>query len=300
MYVSLKKKIYKNPFNLVLCSYYNNGQRKYLDLGDKIVIQNDDGIYKEFVITGILEQNPDDVENTNRQMIYTTFEGAEYFDGIADISDVNVTITPSDGFAVRMERSNLVRMGYDGLIYVDSPDNYWILRSNMYDAGVWIEPLFPNFRALTDLTQNMQVWSIIFVAIAGLIIISVTIISTIILLNSRKYEIAVLRSAGMKKSRLVLNYLIEKLAFIWGIAAVSLIIAPFMAKPFTISVFEGIKEFVSVEFFESLTQGINLDLLLKNIGIIFAGTTLVVMLSLVLACINIIRFEPLKIFNKQY
>jgi hypothetical protein len=271
-----------------------------LNLGNKIIIQNNAGIYKEFIITGILEQNPNDVERTNRWMIYTTLESAEYFDNFADLSDMNLTITPSSGFVTQMENNNLIRMGYDGLIYVDHPDNYWNLRTNMYAAGIWIEPLFPNFRIITDLTHNMQIWSIIFITIIGLIIIFVTIIATLILFNTRKYEIAVLRSVGMKKSRLIINYLIEKLTLIWFISIVSLISAQFITRIFTIEVFESIKEFVSVEFFESLTHGLKFELLLQNIGLVFVGTTAVVILSLVLACINIIRFEPLKIFNKQY
>jgi uncharacterized membrane protein required for colicin V production len=104
----------------------------------------------------------------------------------------------------------------------------------------------------------------------------------------------------MKKSRLILNYLIEKLAFIWGIAAVSLIAAQFIAMPFTGRVFESIRDLVAPDMFAALTSGADFRLIAQNIGFVFGGATAVVMLSLILACVNIIRFEPLKIFNKQY
>jgi hypothetical protein len=39
---------------------------------------------------------------------------------------------------------------------------------------------------------------------------------------------------------------------------------------------------------------------MQNVGLVFGGTTAVVMLSLVLACVGIVRFQPLKIFSKQY
>ncbi|MCL2313214.1 MAG: ABC transporter permease [Firmicutes bacterium] len=267
-----------------------------LDLGDKIIIKNDDGIYKEFTVVGIKKQNPNDDINTNRCIIYTTFESAEYFENIVGEKVIGYAIDTDS----RGGNGEIIYPGYDALIYLDSPDNYWDLRSKMINMGVWIEPLFPNFRALINLTQNMQSWSMLFMILTGLIIIFVTIISTVILLNSRKYEIAVLRSAGMKKIRLIANYLIENLAFIWGISIISLITTQFIAPIFTSSIFTGMQDLISVEMYANLTQSANLELIFQTIGIIFGGTTAVVMLSLILVCINILKFEPLKIFNKQY
>jgi len=276
----------------------------YLDIGDIIIIKNDEGIYKKFTIVGIQEEDTANDANTIRRMLYTTLEGAEYFTAIASNASGLSYITAPIGENINHLDFNPLRriyMGLDVLIYLDSPESYFDLRNIMHkEADIIIEPLFPNFRTLINLTQNMQTWSIIFMIIIGLIIISITIISAIILLNNRKYEIAVLRSVGMKKSKLIVSYLIENLAFIWGISIISLITAQFITGIFTGNVFAGIQNLVSPEMFESLTHGANLELLLKNIGIVFGGTTVVVMLSLILACINIIRFEPLKIFNKQY
>jgi ABC-type antimicrobial peptide transport system permease subunit len=121
-----------------------------------------------------------------------------------------------------------------------------------------------------------------------------------ILMNSRKYEIAVLRSVGMKKSRIIVNYLIENLAFIWGLTLIALIAAQFISRIFTGMIFRDIQDLVSPEIFKQLTRSANLELILQNTGLVFGGTAVVVILSLILACINIIRFEPLKIFNKRY
>ena len=54
-----------------------------LNLGDKIVIKSDDGIYKEYTVVGIQKEKPEHDEHTNRRIIYTTFESAEYFDSVA-------------------------------------------------------------------------------------------------------------------------------------------------------------------------------------------------------------------------
>lgn len=271
-----------------------------LDIDDKIILRNDNNIYKEFTVVGIKEQNPTDDINTNRWMIYTTFESAEYFDDINSENNVGYSITTPNMDNNNFDRSEVILLGYDVLIYLDSPDNFYVLREEMINRGVWIEPLFPNFQALLNLTSNMKSWSIIFMILTGLIIVSVTIISTTIFFNTRRYEIAVLRSVGMKKSQLIINYLIENLTFIWGITIISIIAAQFISRIFTDSVFVGMQDIISAENVEKLTQGINVGTLMQNIGLVFGGTTTVVMFSLILACINIIKFEPLKIFNKQY
>jgi putative ABC transport system permease protein len=281
-----------------------------LDLGDKITIKNADGIYKEFTIVGIQAENPDDGIHTNRRKIYTTLESAEYFDTIAAVEGVGTlgySITPITEHNSGRDESNIIRMGYDTLVYLDKPENYYALFNYLINNDININglyfmvyPLFSDFWALTSLARTIQVNMEAFMMLAAFLIIVVTIIVTIILLNNRKYEIAVLRSVGMKKSKLILSYLAENLAFIWSIAFVSLITAQFIAQPFVSRVLEGIHEFVSPEMFEQLTHSANIELILQNIAWVFGGTTAVVMLSLILACINIVRFEPLKIFNKRY
>ncbi len=284
------------------------------ELGDKITIKNNDGIHKEFSVVGIQKQNADDTVDINRRMIHTTLEGAEYFDVIAGefsggisyepiiIEDAGIKYPGDPDFN---KPSRFIIMGYKALLYLDNPDNFFKVNSQLSNKPLHglrfsLTPFFPDFRSLINMTRSLQDASTSFLIIIAFIIICVTIITTVILLNSRKYEMAVLRSVGMKKSRLILNYLIENLIFIWSITAVSLTAAQFIGPIFTNRVFDNMQSMVSVEMFKTLTQGANIELLLQNIGIVFGGMTVFVMLSLVLACINIIRFEPMKIFNKQY
>ena len=281
-----------------------------LDLGDKIIIKNDNGVFKEFEIVGIQTQNPDDDMNTNRRMIYTTLESSEYFRDFImiptgefhNISPVENLIGKSIYYSKENNPANIIFTGYDVLVYLNSYDNLFAVSNtieNMDDYTGMIVPLFSDFGVINSLIKNLWAWSVIFLVLIAFIIVCVTIISTIILLNSRKYEVAVMRSVGMKKSRLIINYLIENLVFVWGISVVSLIIAQFIAPILTENIFIGMKDLVSAETFENLTRVSTLEIW-QNIGLVFGGTTAVVMLSLILACINIVRFEPLKIFNKQY
>ena len=285
-----------------------------LDLGDKIIIRNDNGIHKEFTVVGIQAEDSDNTEHTNRRMIYTTLESAEYFSNIASDNPINA-LTAAGGIAAmpagrdlrwNLNPLNWVRLGYTVLAYFDYPENLFAVGNvagNMIladGASFAIIPLHEDFNAIVRLSNNLRVSSIVFTILTALIIIAVTIITTLMLLNSRKYEIAVLRSNGAKKSRLILSYLIENLVFIWGISIVSLIAAQFIAPRFTSGVFEGLREMVSPEMFEQLTSVANVSLILQNVGWVFAGATAIVALSLMIACVNIMRFEPLKIFNKQY
>jgi len=278
-----------------------------LDLGDKIVIKNDDGIYKEFTVVGITEQDSDDDKDTYRCKIYTNLESAEYFDVIAaEYQTIYTTISMDmhnkliTSGEVHKLRKYLMNVGYDALVFLDSSSNLGYVQKEMRESGANLEPFFDNYWFLSQLTVNMAGDAMVYMAITGLLIVSVTIISTIISLNSRKYEIAVLRSTGTKKSRLIVSYLIENLVFIWSIAIISLIAAQFISKIFTGNILESIQTLMTAESFDSMTKGLNLELLLKTTGLVFSGTTVVVMLSLILACINIVRFEPLKIFNKRY
>ena len=270
-----------------------------LDLDDKIILKNDNGIYKEFTIVGIKEQNPKDTDKIYRFMIYTTLESAEYFDVIASKTKTSYISYGTDDLNVLNEK-DFINLGYKTLIYLDSPDNFILLRNKLHGEGVRIKLFFTAATTLINLTNTMQTWSATFMAFSGFVILCMTIISTNILLNTRKYEIAVLRSVGMKKSQIILNYLIENIVFIWGITLIALIAAQFISLIFTSRVFEDMQVFISDESFETLIRGGNFEPILQNIGFVFAGTTMVVVLSLIFTCVNIVRFEPLKIFNKQY
>ncbi|MCL2311259.1 MAG: FtsX-like permease family protein [Firmicutes bacterium] len=272
-----------------------------LDLGDMIVIRDGD-FYAEFTVVGILEPNPAASPNLAKQIIFTTFASVEQFDAIAtdEAGSIGLGGARSGAMATTIEGRDFFRTGYDALIYLNSHEILKDLNSEtLFPMSLWAEPVFPDHETIASLTKGMQDNAGIFMLITLLIIVCLTVFSTLLLLKSRQYEIAVLRSAGMKKSSLIINYLIENLAFIWGIAVVSLIAAQFATPTFINRVFEGMRDLVSGEMFGNLTRGANLELW-QNIGLVFAGTTVVVMLSLILACINIVRFEPLKIFNKRY
>ena len=279
-----------------------------LEIGDTITVDGSE-ITASYTVVGIKKEDANNDEQTNRRVIYTTIEAAEIYEAIA----------PSEGVGLHGFSYNTVvfgepenpktgheTMGYEAMVYLESPENFRQLNGKKWGidiggyTGCYLNPLFTDFESIYYLTYAMQQNGFFFMIISAFIICFVTCITTIIMLGSRKYEIGVLRSAGMKKSRLIASYIVENLAFIWGITIVSLIIAQLAAPAITAQTFDGLRSFVSPEMFANLTGGANLNYLMRNIALVLGGTTGIVALSLIFACVNVVRYEPLKIFNKRY
>lgn len=301
--------ISKNPFASDEASKkWNN-----LSLGDRILIHNDDGVNKEYIITGILESDIDDHADVNRRIIYTSLEGASYYDYIAPVEDAGITsyglreisledIT-SNNFDINSDIQ--IKMGYEVLVYLDDPEEYLNVQDDLFKNEYknylfTLEPMFTNFRSLLNMTRVMANNASGFMVITAVLLIFVTVITTVMLLGTRKYEIAVLRSIGMRKSELVISYLIENLVFIWGITIVSFIMAQFITPLFTENIFEGMQTMVSSDVYERITGSFVWDDYIKNFMIVFGGSTAIVLISSIISCVNIMRFEPLKIFNKRF
>ena len=284
-----------------------------LSLGDRVLDCNDDGMNKEYTITGILENAVDDDAHVNRRIIHTSLEGASCFDDIALVEDAGIMayglreISPEDITSEKkdVDPDNQIRMGYEVLVYLDDPEEFLNVQDdfqkNQYN-GHWIslEPMFADFRPLLNMTRVMATSASGFMLVAAVLLVFVTVITTVMLLGTRKYEIAVLRSMGMKKSELIISYLIENLVFIWGITIVSFIVAQFITPFFTANIFKGMQTMVSPDIYERIAGNFAWGDYIKNFMIVFGGSTAIVLISSVMSCINILRFEPLKIFNKRF
>ncbi len=280
-------------------------------VGDTILISGS-GVSREYTVVGILEENGDDTANTNRRSIYTSLEGAEYFECIARVEGAAVfgySLEPATIKDIANDfdaaKDSSIGMGYEVLVYLDDPEEFLNVQDDFYQIELegyflTLQPMFSDFRSMLSMTRVMSSGTGGFMVITAILLIFVTVITTIMLLGTRKYEIAVLRSIGMKKSRLTVSYLIENLAFIWGITAVSFIIAQMISPIFTVHIFDGIQSMVSAEVYERIMGSFGLRDIMMHFGTVFGGATVIVLLSSLLSCINILRFEPLKIFNKRF
>ena len=305
-----KGKMYENDNECVVA--VNNKiideEWNLLNIGDTIKISADTaGISKEYTVVGILKEDSNLNESVKTRVLFTTLDSALEFKDAIDIeegkfttnSPVNNPIEP--GMINPLKPYEMPVEGYEVLVNLNSYEYYgdfqeYVRQQNDYN----IFPVYENFQTILNILNESHAWSIIFIFIIFLLIIFITIIITLILLNNRKYEIAVLRSVGMKKNHLIISYLIEIFTFICGITALSFVSSQFITPIFKRNILTSIQDFISDGNLNSLTVGLNFNFSLYHIGIVFGGMTVIVMLSMIIACINIIRFEPLKIFNKRY
>ena len=272
--------------------------------GDKIVFNDANGVYKEFDIVGIVDEDVvKDSHEIEQGAIYTTTEGAEHFDPL---------VKP----CIIERQTGYFMQGYDAVIFLESYEYYESFQdkiiseskpfnpsgrySETYD-GIYRDYIYPatdNLRTTMWFSTSVAGNTVALIFFIRLIVILVTIISTISLLTNRKYEIAVLRSVGMKKSRLIMSFLIESLVFIWAVTFVSFMTAQIITLVSSDSLLQ-MQGVFSADRFASAFDGMKF-LISQNIVGVFGNASAVAAISVILACINIIRFEPLKIFSKQY
>lgn len=284
-----------------------------LSVGDTIKISVHNGSEKEYIVTGILKSDENITADTKTRVLFTTFDSAEAFGSALQSTDsknqivtkgpVNNPIEPNMKLSDSEDNKSIAEIieRYEVLVTLKSYEVYDDFQAYLRGLnGYYSSPLYENFASLLSLLNQSYAWSILFIAIIAIILIFMTIFTALFHLNSRKYEIAVLRSVGMKKSRLISSYLIENLAFVWGITALSLTLAQSIQPIFIDKVFANVHNMLSPEMLRSLTNAVGSNILFQNISTVFAGMTITIILSLVVICINIVRFQPLKIFNKQY
>ena len=302
-----KGRIYENDDECIIGvnSKIINEEWNQLDIGDIITITADENLNKEYTVVGILQENETIKKDVKTRVLFTTFESALGFESTVSNSNIVTMGEINDPLQTKLDANirppdNVYIEGFEVLVHLKSYKYYRNFQSEMYLKGYTAMPLYYEVNNMINLFDNLVRFNILFIISVLLLIILITIITILIMLNIRKYEMAVLRSIGMKKSRLILNYLIEYLVFIWGITLIAFISAQFITPIFSKNVFFDTKNFLSAEIFEQLTKGVNILALFQNMGLVFSGMTAVVMLSLILACINIVRFEPLKIFKNQY
>ena len=305
----IEGRLFENDDECVISIWGSNAEIYWsnLEIGDTIVFNDNNGVFKEFTIVGFVRENINEDKNNIQGVIYTTIEGAEIFDPLVE---------PFIGFRL----SGYFPRGYEAVIFLESHENYNAFQDDIvnaskphnpprylgistsrYVSGVYEDYIYPaedNLDTLLRYTTSTYGNPVAYMFLIRVFVVSVAIISTVSLLNNRKYEIAVLLSCGMKKSRLVFSYLIEILALVWGVTVISFLSAQVISIMFADSLFniQGVFSIENIDgFFESLRF-----LAVQNIVSIFINTSVVAAISVVLACIGILRFEPLKIFNKRY
>ena len=312
-FVLSKGRMYENDNECIIAvsSKIPDEEWNLLDVGDTIAMSTAENTYKEFIVVGVLRDNTDLSEGDQTRVLFTTFDSALFFKGSITSSvgfllnpgvmpptrsgQVNTPINflPYNPYGQREEYYEKFE-GYTVLIRIKSYEyNNAFLSEKDPDYGVSSISPDDATHVMRMVLQDSQSQRMMYIWIIAGFIVAVIATMTIMILSNRKYEIAVLRSVGMKKSRLILSYLTENLTFIWGLAVVALILAQ---TAYYLFLNQGLTDGVYARFMPDSPW----PLILQNVGITFGGVTAVAVLSLIFAAIYIVRFEPLKIFNKRH
>ena len=292
---------------------YNN-----LKLNDKITLEDEDGNTYEFEIIGIYKEKED--ESSNQMSMFT--------------NSANTIITNADSLVNIANSNENIKGNLKPTFIIDDYKNADTIKEEFYKKG-----LNENYtvetneeEATSGLTsiQNVKSFATTFLIITLIIGGIVLFVINMINIRERKYEIGVLRTIGISKTKLTMQFVSELL--IVGLAALLLGagLGATMSKPISNSLLsseiestkssqeemknnfggpgEGnfkpgnmpSKDFSkkgapNVEAYESIDAIVNVKVLVELLGI---GLTLI-LISSIAAMISIQRFTPLTILKER-
>ena len=292
---------------------YNN-----LKLNDKIKLEDEDGNTYEFKIIGIYKENE---EGTSSPMSMFS-------------SSVNTLITNADSLIAITNKNDSVRGSINPTFIIDDYKNADKIKKEFYDKGLnenyTVETNEEQATAGLTSVQNVKSFATTFLIITLIIGGSVLFIINMINIRERKYEIGVLRTIGISKVKLTMQFVAELL--IVGFVALMLGagIGATLSKPVSNSLlsseiessqsqrdeiknnFGGPGGFdpskggmpsmdfsnkgtPTIQAYDSIDAVVSVKVLLELLGI---GLTLI-LISSISAMISIQRFSPLTILKER-
>ena len=172
-----------------------------LKVGDKITLVNPNNSKKtyEAVITGIYKENTDsssDMSSMFSNSVNEIITNISFIETILnDSTDLKATITPTfiikDTESVEKFQNEVVEKGLS---------EYYTITSNLDEI-----------KSATESVDNVKIFATTFLIITLIIGGVVLVVINMINIRERKYEIGVLRTIGMKKSKLSFQFMLELL-----------------------------------------------------------------------------------------
>ncbi len=260
-----------------------------LQIGDAVTLECG-GIEREYELVGILAGELDATEKTFKYELFTTLSGAECFDSVALETKWSFGVMKSG-------ESEIITAGHDAVLYLDSPEDFLEVRRELSRRGHFGRMFFSDAGVMLNLLQTMQLWCVLFLVIIGVVILGTVIISTSVLLRARRCDIAILRSIGMSKLRLILGQIIENVAFVLGTTGVALLAAQLLIPSARRKFFAGVSEMVSDETIVTLLERGSAGVNLTVAGLVAAAMLTTTLVSLAITARRIVRLEPLKLLG---
>ncbi len=278
-----------------------------ISVGDKITIKdtNDDTKTYELTVTGIYEESSTDSMSMFSNSVNTIITNTNFVNKVLENdSEISVKVNPT--FILTSSK------------VVDKFESE--LRKKGLDDNLSVQTNLDQVENATKTISNVKTFSMTFLIITLVIGTVVLFIINMINIRERKYEIGVLRTIGMKKSKVALQFIYELLI----VAVIALILGAFVGASASVPVsnyllkneisssskqtqniennfgqkdnkqskFQGVAQ---VEEFSSIDATVDLKVLLELLGI----GLVITFISCSSAIISIQRFSPLTILKER-
>lgn len=278
-----------------------------ISVGDKITIKNpnDEAKTYELTVTGIYEESSSDSMSMFSNSVNTIITNTNFVNKVLkDDSELSVKVNPT--FILTSSK------------VVNKFENE--LRKKGLDDNLSVQTNLDQVENATQTISNVKTFSVTFLIITLIIGTVVLFVINMINIRERKYEIGVLRTIGMKKSKVALQFIYELLivaviALILGASVGASVSVPvsnyllkneisssskqtqniennFGQKDNKQSKFQGVAQ---VEAFSSINATVDLKVLLELLGI----GLVITFISCSSAIISIQRFSPLTILKER-
>ena len=289
-----------------------------LSLNDKIVLEDEDGNSYEFEIIGIFTDN--DTENNSMMSMFS--------------NSVNTIITNTDVLIDIDSENDSINGTIDATFIIDDYDNAELVQEQFYekrlDEMYVVETNQEMAESGLSSIKNVRSFATTFLIIALMIGGIVLFIINMINIRERKYEIGVLRTIGMSKSKLTLQFVSELLIVSFVALIIGSGLGAMMSKNVSNSLLSSeienattsteqiknnfggpgekggsenmsmpdmgkISGVPNIQAYDSIDAVVNVTVILELLAI---GLTLVLISSLA-AMISIQRFSPLTILKER-
>lgn len=283
---------------------YNN-----LSLNDKIILEDEDLKTYEFEIIGIFEDN--DTDNNSKMSMFS--------------NSVNTIITNADVLVNIDTENDNIKGIINPTFIIDSYDNASSIQKDFYSKGLNEKYIVETNQEIAESgvssVQNVKSFSTTFLIITLIIGGIVLFVINMINIRERKYEIGVLRTIGISKIKLTLQFVSELLMIAFAAIILGAGIGATISKSISNSLLSseisntekqteevknnfggGIRENFNklskgptVQAYDSIDAIVNVKVILELLAI---GLSLV-LVSSVASMISIQRFSPLIILKER-
>lgn len=288
-----------------------------LGLNDKIILEDENGTTYEFEIIGIFEDN--DTENSSMMSMFS--------------NSANTIVTNADALVNIDTENDSINGTVNPTFIIDDYDNAEKVQESFYEKGLdenyVVETNQEQAESGVSSVKNVKSFSTTFLVITLIIGGIVLFVINMINIRERKYEIGVLRTIGISKLKLTIQFVSELLIVAFITLIIGAGIGATMSKSVSNSLlsseiesstntkeemknnfggrgempgegnnmpdFNNISDVPSIQAYDSIDAVVNITVILELLAI---GLTLV-LISSAAAMISIQRFSPLTILKER-